>query len=349
MTEQAAVQLRRLLAMIPHIADGEEHSLEDVAGEIGTDAGTVLRDLRAISVRFDEPGGFVEGVQIFIESDSVSLLTNHFHRPMRLTRGELGTLELGLAMLRLERPPEEHAGIDRARERLRAALAGLPVDEGDGLRRAANTAAVGDASILSKLRRAVRARAKARLAYRAATDTESTERVVRPYALVAARGAWFAIAYCERAEGLRVFRVDRIGRVDVEPEGFEADQNFSLDELIRDGRVFSGSPAAALRVRYAPRIARWIAEGEGVTPDENGAVIVEHPLADEEWAVRHVLQYGPDVDVLAPPSVRTAVSRKLASLIAADGTADLDATSSGQRVESVVRRGCHGRTPRPLA
>src|SRR5687768_17074007 len=322
MTEQAAAQLRRLLGVIPHLADGEEHSLEDVAAEIGADEETVLRDLRAISVRFDEPGGFVEGVQIFIESDSVSLLTNHFHRPMRLTRGELGTLELGLAMLKLERPPEEHAAIDRARDRLRAALAGLPAGEGDGLRLAANTAAAGDAGILARLRRAVRGRAKTRLTYRGAADTESAERVVRPYALVAARGAWFAIAYCERVDGLRVFRVDRIGSVGVEPETFEADHDFSLDELIRDGRVFSGSPAAALRVRYAPRIARWILEREHVTPDENGAVIVEHPLADEDWAVRHVLQYGPDVDVLSPPSVRKAVSRKLASLIAADGTGD---------------------------
>jgi proteasome accessory factor C len=316
-TEQAAAQLRRLLAVIPHLADGEEHSLEDVAEEIGTDAETVLRDLRAISVRFDEPGGFVEGVQIFIESDTVSLLTNHFHRPMRLTRGELGTLELGLAMLKLERPPEEHATIDRARERLRAALAGLPPDGGDGLRRAAKTGAAGDVSILSRLRRAVRERAKARLTYRAATDTESTERVVRPYALVAARGAWFAIAYCERAEGLRVFRVDRIGSVDIETETFETDQGFSLDELIRDGRVFSGSPATALRVRYAPRIARWIAEREHVTPDENGAVVVEHPLADEDWAVRHVLQYGPDVDILEPESVRIRVRDRLSRIISA--------------------------------
>ena len=322
MTEQAAAQLRRLLAVIPHLADGEEHALADVAAEVGVDAETVLRDLRAISVRFDEPGGFVEGVQIFIESDSVSLLTNHFHRPMRLTRGELGALELGLAMLRLERPPEEHAAIDRARSRLSAALAGLPADEGDGLRRAASTAAAGDAGILARLRRAVRERAKARIAYRGAADTESTERIVRPYALVASRGAWFAIAYCERVEGLRVFRVDRIEEVDVESETFEADPRFSVEEVVRDGRVFSGTPTVALRVRYAPRIARWIAERERVVPDEEGAVVVEYPLADEEWAVRHILQYGPDVDVLAPLSVRTAVSRKLARLIAADGTAD---------------------------
>lgn len=320
MTEQAALQLRRLLAVIPHLADGEEHSLDAVAVQLGVDAETVLRDLRAISVRFDEPGGFVEGVQIFIESDAVSLLTNHFHRPMRLTRAELGTLELGLAMLRQERPPEEHAAIDRARERLRAVLAGLPPDEGVTAGRMAGVAAPGDAVILETLRRGIRDRAKVSLAYRSANETESTQRVVRPYALVAARGAWFAIAYCERVEGLRVFRLDRIARAELARENFEADLDFSLDDVIRDGRVFSGSATAALRVRYAPRIARWIAERERVAPDADGSVTVEHPLADEEWAVRHVLQYGPDADVLEPEAVRHRVQDRLSHIVGTMGT-----------------------------
>ena len=315
MTEQAALQLRRLLAVIPHLADGEEHSLDAVAVQLGVNAETVLRDLRAISVRFDEPGGFVEGVQIFIESDAVSLLTNHFHRPMRLTRAELGALELGLAMLKLERPREEHAAIERARERLRAALAGLPHDDERAPSRRAGAAAPGDAGILAMLRRAIRDRAKVRLGYRSANDRESTERVIRPYALIAARGAWVAIAYCERAEGLRVFRLDRIGKAELVSETFEADRGFSLDDIIRDGRVFSGSAKAPLRVRYAPRIARWIAERERITPDADGSVTVEHPLADEEWAVRHVLQYGPDVEILEPDSVRYRLRERLSRIL----------------------------------
>ena len=319
MTEHAALQLRRLLAVIPHLADGEEHSLDSVAGQLGVELETVLRDLRAISVRFDEPGGFVEGVQIFIESDAVSLLTNHFHRPMRLTRAELGALELGLSMLRLERSPEEHAAIERARERLRAALAGLPPDDGVAPGRMADVAARGDAGILATLRRGIRDRAKVSLTYRSANDTASTERVVRPYALIAARGAWFAIAYCERATGLRVFRLDRIGRAELVSETFEADRGFSLDDVIRDGRVFSGSEKAALRVRYAPRIARWIAERERITPEADGSVTVEHPLADEEWAVRHVLQYGPDAEVLEPEGVRQRVRDRLSQIVGATG------------------------------
>ena len=34
---------------------------------------------------------------------------------------------------------------------------------------------------------------------------------------------------------------------------------------------------------------------------------LEHPLADPHWALRHVLQYGPDAEVLEPAAVREAV------------------------------------------
>jgi predicted DNA-binding transcriptional regulator YafY len=64
-------------------------------------------------------------------------------------------------------------------------------------------------------------------------------------------------------------------------------------------------------VRYSPRIARWISEREGRALEPDGSLIMEHPLADLDWAVRHVLQYGPDAEVLGPPEVRRAIVERL--------------------------------------
>jgi predicted DNA-binding transcriptional regulator YafY len=36
----------------------------------------------------------------------------------------------------------------------------------------------------------------------------------------------------------------------------------------------------------------------------------------EEWAVRHVLRYGPDAEVLAPESLREAIADALRKMIA---------------------------------
>jgi predicted DNA-binding transcriptional regulator YafY len=69
-------------------------------------------------------------------------------------------------------------------------------------------------------------------------------------------------------------------------------------------------------VRYSPRIARWIAEREGVPLAEDGSVTVEMEAIQEEWAVRHVLRYGPDAEVLAPESLREAIADALRKMIA---------------------------------
>ncbi|MEJ7811443.1 MAG: WYL domain-containing protein [Gemmatimonadaceae bacterium] len=315
MSHDAAAQLRRLLHLIPKLADGEALSLRAVGALAGTDADTVLRDIQSLSARFgDEPGGFVEGVEIYLEVERVSLRASHFARPMRLTAPELCALELGLAMMRAERPPEEHGAIDRARERLRAALARLPGAEiADDLRHA-SLGAGGDARHLAALRRGVRARRKVRLAYRKADSSETSERVVCPYGLVAARGSWYVFGRCERSDAVRIFRLDRIEGVDALDDAFEPPPALELDSVIREGKVFRAEEPGTLRVRYAPRIARWVAEREGAPLDADGSLTLEHPLADAEWAVRHVLQYGPDAEVLAPASVRDAMRERLEAL-----------------------------------
>jgi predicted DNA-binding transcriptional regulator YafY len=73
-------------------------------------------------------------------------------------------------------------------------------------------------------------------------------------------------------------------------------------------------PATGIKVRYSPRIARWIAEREGVAPSEDGSLTLEHPLADTAWGVRHVLQYGPDAEVLEPVSLRDEIARRLSAM-----------------------------------
>ena len=128
MSETAAARLRRILLLIPHLADGNEHLVSDLARALGTDRETLVRDLETLVLRDDEPGGFVPGVQIYFTGDRVSLTSNPFRRPMRLTASELGALELGLAMLRAERPPDERKAVNGALDRLRAAMVHVPSD-----------------------------------------------------------------------------------------------------------------------------------------------------------------------------------------------------------------------------
>lgn len=314
MSADAATQLRRLLGVIPRLADGEAHPIAEVARGAGVPPNTLMKDLHALSERFGEPAGFVDGLQIYNDGETLTLRSRDFHRPMGLTRPELRALELGLAMLAQERPPDERAVLESARDRVRRAVAKIPKEElGEDDTRAAELAPV-DPAHMAALRAATTSRRKARIAYRRGDADAPGERVVCPYTLVVARGAWYLVAHCEKSEEIRVFRLDRIERVEPLAERFERPADYSLDAYVRDGMVFRAEEAPTMTVRYSARIARWIAEREGVAPDADGSVTVERPMADLDWAVRHVLQYGPDAEALAPEELREAVVERLASV-----------------------------------
>lgn len=315
MADTAAAQLRRILLLVPELANDAEHPIDDLALRLGTDRATLMHDLQSLTERFDDPAGYVdEGVALFIESDRVSLTSPHFRRPMRLGGAELRALELGLSILECERPPEERPAIDRARRRIESIVARLPSDaEASGLRHA-ELGRFGALEDLTTLREAIRLRRKVRLAYRRSGADAATERVVAPYALVVASGAWYAVAFCDHSDGLRIFRLDRVEGATLLREEYAVPDGFSLHDLVRDGRVFRAAEPRTMTVRYSARIARWIAEREGLAPDADGSLTVEHPVADDEWAVRHVLQYGPDAEVLEPPAMRALVAGRLAAI-----------------------------------
>ena len=316
--DTAAAQLRRILHRVPRLADDRDHPIDEVAEAVGLDRAALLKDLRSLADRCDDPGGFVEGVAIFIDGNHVSVRSSHFLRPMRLTRAELAALELGLAMLRSERPPEDHHVIDRARTRLTEVLAATPGDDLDAIHLAADSGYphADDAGRRKQLRRAIRDRHKVRLAYQKATDPAPETRTVCPYSLVLARGMWYLVAHCDDGEGLRFFRLDRVTDATVTTDRFRVPAGFSLAGLVDEGRMFHADEAEPLVIRYSPGVARWIAEREGRPVDADGSLTVTHPLADTDWAVRHVLQYGPDAEVVSPPRVREAVRARLDRILA---------------------------------
>lgn len=316
MTATAAEQLRRVLHLIPHLADGESHSLDSVARRLGVRRDDILGDIKSISERYEVPGGFVEGLQIYIDAEHIRVVPSHFLRPMRLSRGELLALELGLTMLRAERPPDEHRAIEGALGRLRQVVAKLPDDDASDDFRTASVSSAGNLEHLRALRDAIRGRRKARLAYRKADEDAAARRVICPYGIVFSSGMWYVVAHCESTDGIRIFRLDRVEQVERLDAKYESPRGFSLDAVIKEGKAFQAAAPGTLHLRYSPRIARWIAEREGKTLAEDGSLTMEHPLADRDWAVRHVLQYGPDVTVLEPAEVGQAVVRRLEAMAA---------------------------------
>ena len=301
---------------MPEVADGEPHPIADVAARLGVSRDVLFGDLVSITERYDEPGAFVAGVSIEWEDDSLSVVTPHFRRPMRLTMRELCALELGLSMLRREWPMEERPVIDRALERLRGVITKLSTNEMlDGVL-AADAHAAGDEH-LPVIRQGITGHRKLRLAYRSGASTETRERTIEPYRLVFASGMWYLVARMDGGDDVRFFRLDRIESVSATDEHFEPSGAPEADSVQKEGRMFSAEATDEMIVRYSARIARWIDEREEGEHQPDGSFVVRHPLGDLNWGVRRVLQYGVDAEALAPPELRRAIVEELDRMEAA--------------------------------
>lgn len=320
--DDAAAKLRRLLLVLPRLVPFEPRRAADLARETGMSVEALLADLRHIRDGIDDIGGRTTPADVDIDGDGaearITLLSTHFLRPMRLTIAELRALEFGLALLAAERPVDERPAIAAARKRLRSILTTRPDDAAagplDGV-----VARIGETAraTLAALRAARRQRRAVTIAYRAGDATAAATRLIHPYALVTAQGHWYCLAWCTRAAGLRNFRLDRIEDVTPGEGTYTIPDDFSPIGALTDGMPFvTDAPLPRCRIRYSPRIARWIAEREGRPLDADGALELEWPLADVDWAVRHVLQYAGDAEVLGPAELRAAVVSRIDAMLA---------------------------------
>ena len=58
-------------------------------------------------------------------------------------------------------------------------------------------------------------------------------------------------------------------------------------------------------VRFSPLIARWILERHpDAAAGADGSATLTYRVADPQWLMRTVLQYGADAEIIGPPEYR---------------------------------------------
>lgn len=145
-----------------------------------------------------------------------------------------------------------------------------------------------------------------------------TERSVSPQRLVYYRDNWYLDGWCHDAEGLRSFSIDRIQSADIDTVAATDMDPQSLDAMLGSGYgIFSGTAGQTAVLRFSAAAARWVAD-EQWHPDQagewrdDGCFELRVPYAASEELLRDVLAYGPEVEVIAPASLRKAAAQRLA-------------------------------------
>jgi proteasome accessory factor C len=308
----ASDQLVRILTLLPFAARDPDLSYTELEQKTGFTREQIISDLSEVYTRsFYHPAGSADETQVIIEADHVYVWTaGDFKRPARLSPSELLTLGLGLRVLAAESDNDQQADILGLAQRLERSLGGGSAEE--MLARfepeADRCTAEGVRPILSGC---ARDRTVCLIEYLKPGAASPESREVEPYLLVAARGHWYVMGRCPLADAVRTFRLDRIIRATALQTEFIVPEDFEPADYLHDRGLFTFPAPVPVTVRYSVRIARWISEKWKTEPLDEGDVLVRHQVADSRWLVRHVLQYGPDAEVIEPPEYREMVVRAL--------------------------------------
>jgi predicted DNA-binding transcriptional regulator YafY len=164
---------------------------------------------------------------------------------------------------------------------------------------------------------ALLSRRRLRIRHLARRTGEVSEREVSPQRLVHYRDNWYLDAWCHKRQALRTFGLDAIESATVTDKATKDVAEDTLDRHFASGYgIFSGSETQDAVLLFSESRARWVSR-EVWHPRQDGKMqldgsfLLRFPYAQEPELVMDILKYGPDVQVLAPDSLREAVATKL--------------------------------------
>jgi predicted DNA-binding transcriptional regulator YafY len=162
-------------------------------------------------------------------------------------------------------------------------------------------------------------RKRLKIRYQSRSKNEETEREISPQRIVHYRSNWYVDGWCHLRNGIKTFSIDGMKSVSVLVAKAKAVPEAELDHhLTSSYGIFSGQPKAWAMLRFSAKAARWVGSevwhpNQRSSYDNDGSYVLELPFNESRELVMDVLRYGPDVEVVAPSTLRREVHSALRS------------------------------------
>ena len=309
----SAERLRRLLALVPYVVSRKAVGLADTAATFGMSERELIDDLNlawCVELMAPEPYCPIdlsyEGGEIVVsQAESIA-------RPLRLAADEASALLVALRMLaevpadgsavaRLIAKIEDAAGASAAASAQMNIQIDVPNERG----------------MSAKITAALAAGKRLHLRHYVHSRDEVTERDVDPMRLLVVEGRSYLEGWCRRAEGVRLFRLDRVLDLTVLDEPAEVPESAEPVD-IEQGLFRPSESDERVELELAPG-ARWVAEYypcESVTELDEGRLSVVLRTPDTRLVRRLALRLGEDARVVSPAALAEEVRATAAAALA---------------------------------
>ncbi|WP_433723219.1 helix-turn-helix transcriptional regulator [Nocardia sp. CA-129566] len=311
-----SVRLSRLLNMIPYFIANPGISAAEAAADLGVTTKQLMSDLNQLWMCGLPGYGPGDLIDLSFSEESIEVtFSAGIDRPLRLTSTEATALLVALRsivdMPGMVDPTAAHAAIAKLES---AIVGGKTGDDAESRWPVPPSQAPAVATVRSAL-----ARQRAlRLVYYSASRDVVSERVVDPIRIVLVDDNSYLQAWCRQAEGVRLFRFDRIEAATeldepARPPIHATEEAAALDLFQDDPAV----PLARLRIRgdYGWVLDQYPMHRMAVHPD--GSIESTMRFATLDWMARLLLGFGSGVIVLGPPELVAAVRERSNAALAA--------------------------------
>ncbi|MGX7679686.1 helix-turn-helix transcriptional regulator [Jatrophihabitans sp. DSM 45814] len=304
-------KLTRLLALVPYVLSRGVASISETAATFGISEDQLRKELEMLWL-CGRSSGPEDLIDLMFEEDTVSVTYDGgLSRPLKLTSTEAMTLAVALRTLTDVAGATQGGAAERALAKIETA-AGQHLDT-----TAVDIRLAAQDRWVNLAHRAVSEKRAVELRYYTAARDESSHRIIDPVQVFVTDGITYLEAWCRRAEGMRIFRLDRFEAAELLDEPAVIPPDVSPKDVT--GGVYRPAPEHLL-VELSLRPGwEWVSDyypcESVVVSDE--ALRASLRVADPAWVSALVRRSGGGVQVLAPDWLAHDVRRSARAAIAA--------------------------------
>lgn len=155
-------------------------------------------------------------------------------------------------------------------------------------------------------------------------DGDFTERIIRPYGVVVKNSEWYVAAFCETKDDIRVFKCNRIEKLEVLDQSFIMPEHFYLEEFWRKSKQqFERrlSPkinpnAYPVKIKCHQEIVHLL-EGFHIysSANTNDTWIYEIDMISFETACNVMFPLSDRIEILEPAELRKYITKKTMKIL----------------------------------
>lgn len=294
---KATEKLERLLSMIPWIMDNEGPTLHEVAKRFGYPEVHLLNDLTKVLFMVGPyPHTPDTLIDVLVEDGRVWIeQADWLSRPVRLTPEQAFSILRKAKTMELLMGDEDNKDLLSAVKKIEASLGQRDKTFDVTLPEFRN-------NVGTTIRQSIDTGRQVEIAYYSYSQDQSSDRTVHPIQIISRDSNQYLFAYCEKANDLRLFRIDRILNAELISKSSsppkESEEQLSGNEMWDFGETNS-----LVTLKVLPEDT-WIASTypvERIAQDPDGFFEVDLFVTGIAWLKRLLLRLNPETKIVEAP------------------------------------------------